>query len=161
MTPFDMIAATWRNRSTRILTPLLAVALLPIIALFVLFHIGVCIGYGVLMACVSFAWNVGEFNRDRRHLGLTFGQAIADRLRWYRADLAAYAHSSWRSVREFVGKRWRRAVFWTVFGPMALVLAVIPALVGAFVDWLGNKHDALLRFLDRVAFADFMAWSKR
>lgn len=161
MTPFEMIAATWRNRKTRILAPALAVALLPVILCFIVFHMAVCIGYGVLAASLSLAWNVGEFNRDRRFLGLTFGQAFADRLRLWRADLAAYFHSSWVAVREYIGKRWRRAAYWTVFAPIALFIAILPAVWFAVMDGLSGWHRSFLGVLDRSTFAKFRAWSHR
>ncbi len=135
MTPFDMIAATWRKRSTRILTPFVALALSPVILFLILGVIAV----HVALAGLDLLHRV-EYSRP------------VDRLRLFAANATAYAHSRWQCVVQFTSKQWRNAVRWVLVAPLIVFVALPLVLIeGAaeqvirFTEW--SRLDLLARYI--------------
>lgn len=164
MFPIDILSAMCKSRKLWPLLPFVFLALLPVTLFLIVATMALHAGIGLLLWFKGCEYWLREWRKTARYersIGRHWRACVADRARLHMADLTAWLHSRCLAGSEYVDKSWRRWVYWAVFGPIAVVLAVVPALVGVFLEWCGEKHDELLRFLDRTTFAKFRDWSIR
>lgn len=168
MTPFEMIRATYRNRWTRPLTALVVIALAPIIALFVVFHVIVHTVMGVAALYHDVRFRISDArsrHRIRKCLRSRLVDRIIDRIRLRRANASAWVHSRWLIVREYVSRNWRRAVAapakWLLVILVGLPCVLIETAfekLAKGVSWLVSKFTRTVR--NHVG-TPLVAWSNK
>lgn len=154
--PLELIAATWRNKKTRILAPLLALVLSPVILFLIAGVAVVFAAVSVFAACDGLYWTLRRIADRRADGGLTWTAITWAEVRAMFADIAFIAESfaarisagmaalsdrmralfdrlagGCRSGCERVQGRWR---WWLVWG----IACVLAGLFGAPLVLLEN-----------------------